>query len=314
MQVRAKIEEKVNGERVSSYLLGREKNLKPNLEKIITSDGFHITNTKAIVHHVRKFYEDLFKQDVVDSAKQKMFIGTIDKVINQKENDILTTGITETEVQTIVQGMKIGKSPGLDRLPVEFYQVFWQVIKKEFLDVIWYVFSQEFVLKNMKKGVIALIPKEGNLEYLDKWRPITMLNVDYKIITKIIANRIKPFLDLFIAKEQFCGVSGGKSINMFNVLMRDVIYYANDQAMTAALINLDWSKAFDRVNLDYLFCVLTRLGFDDKFVNWIKMLYVNAESSLCINGIISEPFSIKKSVRQGCPLSMVLLIISQEPF
>ena len=59
---------------------------------------------------------------------------------------------------------------------------------------------------------------------------------------------------------------------------------------------------------------LTRLGFDDKFVNWIKMLYVNAESSLCIYGIIFEPFSIKKSVRQGCPLSMVLFIISQEPF
>ena len=88
-----------------------------------------------------------------------------------------------------------------------------------------------------------------------------MLKVDCKIITKILTNRIKRFLDLFISPEQFVCVKG-QSINKCNVLLRDVIFYANEQNVTAALINLDWAKAFDRVNHGFLFKILVKIGFD----------------------------------------------------
>ena len=81
-----------------------------------------------------------------------------------------------------------------------------------------------------------------------------------------------------------------------------------------AVLNLDWYKAFDLVPVDFVFKVLQTLGFGDIFVNWIKILYTGIESALEINNIISDVFPINRSVRQGCPLSMSLYILFQEPF
>ena len=139
-----------------------------------------------------------------------------------------------------------------------------------------------------------------------------MLNVDYKIIAKIIANRIRKVLHLFISPEQFCSVPG-KSISTCNLMLRDLIYYVNDEKIPAALISLDWSKAFDRVDLRFVFKIMKRIGFSEIIVNYIRMMYLNAESCLCINGNLTDFFPIERSVRQGCPLSMILFVIYQEP-
>ncbi|CAL4110195.1 unnamed protein product, partial [Meganyctiphanes norvegica] len=91
-------------------------------------------------------------------------------------------------------------------------------------------------------------------------------------------------------------------------------HYANDSNLDFAVLNLDWYKAFDLVPVDFIFKVLHELGFGDVFVSWIRTLYTGIESALEINNILSEFFPINRSVRQGCPLSMSLFIIFQEPF
>ena len=313
VQIRAKLDEKMKGEKISSYLLSKEKSSRYRLDRIVTSDGNCVTNSQAISYYVKNYYENLFKKEECDLDAQDEFLHFISKIIGEKENELLTAEITECELLTTIQGMNNGKSPGIDGLPVEFYKGLWPVIKEELFNVVKYILSHEMLSSKMNKGIIALTPKDGDLECIANWRPITMLNVDYKIVAKIITNRVKPLLTKFISPEQVCCVNG-RTIDANNILLRDVMYYANENKIEAALINLDWAKAFDRVDHDYLFRILFKLGFNIRFINWIKMLYIEAESSLCINGNISEPFSIKKSVRQGCPLSMILFIISQEPF
>ena len=96
--------------------------------------------------------------------------------------------------------------------------------------------------------------------------------------------------------------------------LRDLIKYANDSNLNMAVLNLDWYKAFDLVPVDFVFKVLHTLGFGDIFVNWINILYTGIESALEINNILSDVFPINRSVRQGCPLSMSLYILFQEPF
>ena len=78
-------------------------------------------------------------------------------------------------------------------------------------------------------------------------------------------------------------------------------------------MSLDWSKAFDRVDLKFIFKIMKRIGFSETIVNYIRMMYLNAESCLCINGDLTDFFPIERSVRQGCPLSMILFVIYQEP-
>ena len=96
--------------------------------------------------------------------------------------------------------------------------------------------------------------------------------------------------------------------------LRDLIQHANDSNQTMAVLNLDWYKAFDLVPVDFLFKILQTLGFGEQFVSWIKILYTGIESALDINNILSDFFPIDRSVRQGCPLSMSLYILFQEPF
>ena len=312
VKIRAKIDDKLKGEQVSAYLLGREKNSKSYLNRINRDNGSVIVNPKAIILYIREYFEKMFIKEKCDEIYQDLFLELIDNIIDRNENDILTSEVTEMEICKALQGMKSGKSPGIDGLTVEFYKTFWEEIKKEFVELVKFIFKSKTISK-MNKGIITLTPKEGDPSVITNWRPITMLNVDFKVVAKIITNRLKNVLHLIISREQFCCV-GDRSINNMNSIMRDIIFYANENDEAAALINLDWSKAFDRVDHDFLYKILSNFGFDPSFILLIKMLYIDAESILCINGNMSEPFPIKKSVRQGCPLSMILFIIYQEPF
>ena len=95
--------------------------------------------------------------------------------------------------------------------------------------------------------------------------------------------------------------------------MRDILYYASQNQITGALINLDWEKAFDRVSWEFLIRILQKMGFPQFVINWIKILYTDVCSSCLINGYISKEFKIERGVRQGCPLSMLLYVLFQEP-
>ena len=149
--------------------------------------------------------------------------------------------------------------------------------------------------------------------YIDSFRPLSLLCCDYKILAKTIAEKIKKLLIKFSHNKQFCGVPG-RTINQCNIELRDLIYYANDTDTDLSVINLDWYKAFDLVPVDFVFKILEKLGFGDIFVGWIRTLYNGIESTVVVNNILSDFFPITRSVRQGCPLSMSLFIIFQEPF
>ena len=95
--------------------------------------------------------------------------------------------------------------------------------------------------------------------------------------------------------------------------MKDIMYYANDNNIQGAVLNVDWRKAFDSIEHDLLFKIMRKMGFCNSFTNWIKLLYNGAVSSFIVNGFLTGIFSIERIVRQGCPLSMLLFVTFQEP-
>ena len=226
IKVRARIEERLQGGKVSNYLLGKEKNPISSISKIVTEEGVCLSNSDIIENRVFGYYRDLYEKHECDSRMQDSFLELIDKVIDKDENEILRGKVTETEILKVITSMKTGKTPGIDGLPVEFYKTMWHTIKKEFVIVIRCIFEKLLLCKDMNKGVIKLVPKNKNKYNVNNLRPITLLNVDYKIVTKIIANRLKKILPMFISPEQFCGVPG-RSITDVNTTLRDMIYYVN---------------------------------------------------------------------------------------
>ena len=158
-----------------------------------------------------------------------------------------------------------------------------------------------------KTAIVTLNPKDENCELLSNMRPISLTTCDYKIFTKILSNRLKLVIPKIISPEQYC--CPDKSIVDCNAIVRDIVYYCSTENMQGAIINLDWSKAFDRVDNDFLRKVMGRLGINQTFINWIELIYTDIRSSVMINGILTEAFSVQRGIRQGCPLSMLLYVI-----
>ena len=148
----------------------------------------------------------------------------------------------------------------------------------------------------MRIGVLTLIPKTGDLDQQTNWRPITLLNTDDKIITKALANRMSNVIHHLISEDQTCCIPG-KDISENVLIMNNLIDYVNDINSHGFALKIDQYKAFDRVDHMYLYDVITRMGFGQRFLSWIKILYNDINGCIRHNGFISDTFPIKRGVR-----------------
>lgn len=160
--------------------------------------------------------------------------------------------------------MKKGKSPGMDGLPVEFYLSFWSIIETPLYEMIKECLDKEEMTTTMKQGIITLIPKPDKDHLsLDNWRPVTLLNVDYKILSLIFARRLKKGLNEIINETQ-TGFMTNRHISCNIRLVLDLIDYSEYVESDALILFLDFYKAFDTVEHQFLFRALQTFGFGEK--------------------------------------------------
>ena len=162
------------------------------------------------------------------------------------------------------------------------------------------------------RGIICLLFKKGDRDDLTNWRPITLLNNDYKLIAIIYANRLRKILPSLINEDQRAYIEGRQMTESIR-LTQDIFDFADLDNKPGAIIFLDQQKAYDRVEWGYLKLCLEAFGFGPKFTNWILMLYSGGSSCILTNGFLSNFFSISRSMRQGCPIASYLYILQAEP-
>ena len=208
--------------------------------------------------------------------------------------------------------MKNQKSPGSDGITTEFYKIFWNDINEFYIKSINFSFQNGELTELQKQSIITLLPKSGkdNL-LLENWRPISLLNVDYKITAKATANRIKKVLPTLIHETQ-TGFMKGRYIGENIRLILETIDITDENNLPGMIFFSDFEKAFDSINHEYMFKCLRHFNFKNDLVNWVKLLYKNAKSCATNNGHHSDFFHIWRGVRQGCPLSPYLFIICIE--
>ncbi|XP_055770772.1 uncharacterized protein LOC129846978 [Salvelinus fontinalis] len=141
---------------------------------------------------------------------------------------------------------------------------------------------------------------------------LSPLNFDCKLFTKVLTLRMSSVLGEVIHPDQTCAVPGRKITDSL-ILIRDAICYARDRNMRLVVLNLDFEKAFDRVSHQYLFKVLQKMGFPDRFLAWVGLLYGDITSKILVNGHLSKAVGVHCGVRQGCPLSPLLFVACIEP-
>ena len=232
--------------------------------------------------------------------------------LSVEETNSLDSQITLNECLTSMKSMENGKSPGIDGFPVEFYNVFWLDIADLFMKMVNCCYDKGEMSISQKRGLFITIPKKDKDPlFLKNWRPISLLNVDYKIIAKAIASRLKTYMPSIIAGDQ-TGFLKDRFIGENIRALFDIIDYTQEKQLPGLLLFVDFEKAFDSIEWSFLHKTLSKFKFGDTTIRWIKTLYTNAQAAVSNNGWISQFFPISRGVRQGCPLSPYLFILCAE--
>ena len=242
---------------------------------------------------------------------QNELLRKVNKKISTENKRECEKDITLDDIVKAIKSFDNHKSPGNDGLPAEFYKTFINVLKPDLFKLYTEISQKEEMPASMRQAVISCLYKKGDREDITNWRPISLLNYDNKIYTKVLANKIQPTLGDIIGSEQTAAIKGRTIIENLQ-LNRDLMSYANANKIQAAMIALDQEKAFDRVNWAFLFKTLHHFGYGPKIIAKIRAVYNNIEAQVKVNGHLSRTFLLERGVRQGCPLSMILYIIFAE--
>ena len=146
----------------------------------------------------------------------------------------------------------------------------------------------------------------------DEYRPITLLNTDFKLFSKVLANRIKEILPDIFVTGQTCGVQGKTIFHNLGAVKSALSFYEKNPHLQGALIGIDLKRAFDSISHKYLFNCLKHIGIPSMLIDTLHNIYQSSFSQVNINGFMTPRFHIQRGVRQGCPLSMHLFTLVME--
>ena len=312
-RIRSRVKWWEEGERSTRYFHQLEKiHGKDQLwDKIIDQDENILQGTDDVQKVQVRFYKDLYASQELENygMTEHKFLSVAPRQLVLESKEKLERDITLEEITRALSKMMNNKSPGQDGICIEFYKIYWSLIKNDFHEVIINGLEHNQLPYSQYLAIIKLLYKKGNRLDIKNWRPISLLNTDFKILSKTLAERIKIALPEIIHTDQRGCVTGryiGENIR----LLEDII---NEKSDDSVIMLLDQEKAFDRVEWDWLFKVLRRFNFGEKFIGWIKTMYQNAKSAIMTNGVVSEYFDISRGIRQGDAMSALLYIIQAEP-
>ncbi|KAH7961407.1 hypothetical protein HPB52_008892 [Rhipicephalus sanguineus] len=287
-------------------------------------DGSMITDSEEISSAFRNYFRTQFQvsdpEEAVFATQQMRDLCQYLQRPSEEEFSALDGEATMDELQGATQKMPPNSAPGVDGLTAGFYATFMDVLGDALLAVVNALLAKHIKPDSFGAGRIVLLLKDGAPpNELSSWRPITLLNVDYKIVAAILNNRIKLLLPGMISPIQSCAVPNLTLLMFANLMFayltatRDVFEYVSSKRLSGAFVSLDQAKAFDRVKHDYLFEVLREFGFPVGFVELVNLLYSGLFCNVVVNGRPTPSFRYTRGIRQGCPLGPTLFILSMEP-
>jgi uncharacterized coiled-coil protein SlyX len=284
------------------------------ITELLDSTGVSCQDQTQLENICWDFYSNLYSQRMMNQESilaQEQVLAGIQPRLSQAMTEILKAPIQLQELTQALQDMASHKAPGHDGVITEFYKALWPIIGKEFLDMIQAALVNGRLPKGMNDGVISLIPKEGNRNSLNHWRPISLLNVPYKIWAKAMQLRVQPVLMEIICPDQTAFLPMRFILDTI-FLTHETLTVAKRTNQPLLLLKMDFSKAYDRVDLRFLYAALVKFGFPAEFMSMVKLLFHQAEACVSINGRITKKFQHAQGVRQGCPLAPYLFLIVGE--
>ena len=266
------------------------------------------------MEEIKYFYRNLYVSHKADTNEAfEYFMSNLQTVkLTDEERDDLEGYITIEECAKVLKTFSNRKSPGDDGFTAKFYNCFFDLVIRDLVSSFNTAYREEKLSISQRRGVVTLIPKEDScLSSVSNWRPITLLNLDYKITSKVIAKRIEKVLPQIIHLDQTGFVKGryiGQNIRVIN----DILEQTKLQNIPGILLLLDFQKASVTIEWSFIQNTLDLLNFGPSVKRWISTFYTNPESAVLNNGFSTNYFELSRGVRQGYPLSPYLFILGVE--
>ena len=256
------------GEKSSKYFFNLEKaryNAKTSTI-LLDEEGTEYTNDQDILEMERRYYQELYDIDNTVKFDLKNIYGvTVSEVEFNKQGRDLEIH----EIKVAINELNNGKTPGEDGLPIEFYKFFCSKIIHMLYNMFECSYCEEYIPPSISKGVLNLIPKPGkDSRFVKNLRPITLLNCDYKIMEKIIANRMSTAMSEIIHNDQK-GFMPGRRIASNIRKIFDLMQFCENNEIEGIILSLDYMKCFDLISFDAIIGALDFFGFNTWIQNYV---------------------------------------------
>lgn len=243
---------------------------------------------------------------------ESYILKNIQPTLTDADRQCLSAPITKEELKRAMRKGPKNKSPGPDGLPAEFYQVTWDLIGDTMLQIFNTQLQRGSICPSQLGGVMVLLPKVAKPSTVKDYRPLTMLNADYKMLARVITARITGVAHK-VLHPMVVQPGGARNITASLGDLRDAVSYFDFTQKPACLLSADIVGAFNFVRHDFLYEVMRRMGFGEDFIAIMKALYTGGTTRVQVNGYLSVAFQVLRSMRQGCPASAIVFSIVISP-